>query len=219
MGHRASQPNRQLRPALHHHRRRPSFVRQLLHETLNQMHRLDREDLQVPSRLLILLGLPVQVVLRLLAALSVPLGLRVLSVQVVLRLLAALEVRLDLADLVDQSTTQAQGSAWLSQNTWLSLALLHSTSIIAEVCRERQCNRMLCHAGRGFRHPCSRRFVGLRACGPAFANGGRAPPWSLAALHGLVATSGLVCLALALLGTPRELAAHPQSQFLYRPNA
>jgi hypothetical protein len=55
------------------------------------MHRLDREDLRVPGRLLVLLGL------------------RVLSVQVVLRLLAALEVQLGPADLVDQNKMQAQG--------------------------------------------------------------------------------------------------------------
>ena len=35
---------------------------------------------------------------------------------------------------------------------------------------------------------------------------GRAtPPWWLAALHGLLAISGLVCLALALRGPPRGL--------------
>jgi hypothetical protein len=68
------------------------------------MHQLDREDLRVPGRLLVLLGL------------------RVLSVQVVLRLLAALEVRLGPADLVDQNKMQAQGSASQPQDTWLSLA-------------------------------------------------------------------------------------------------
>jgi len=68
------------------------------------MHRLDREDLRVPGRLLVLRGL------------------RVRSAQVVLRLPAALEVRLGPADLVDQNKMQAQGSARLSQNTWLSLA-------------------------------------------------------------------------------------------------
>jgi len=105
--------------------RRPFFARQLLYETLDQMHRLDREDLGVLGRLLVLPGL------------------RVLWLQVVLRLLAALEVRLDPVDLVDQSKMQARGSAWLPQNTWLSLArLLHSASIIAEVCRERQCSRV-----------------------------------------------------------------------------
>jgi hypothetical protein len=31
----------------------------------------------------------------------------------------------------------------------------------------------------------------------------RAPPWSLAALHGLLAIGGLGCLALALRGPPR----------------
>jgi hypothetical protein len=31
------------------------------------------------------------------------------------------------------------------------------------------------------------------------------PPWSLAALHGLVAVGGLSCLALALRGPPRGL--------------
>jgi len=153
--HPVRQPNRQLRRALHRHRRRPFFARQLLYETLDQMHRLDREDLGVLGRLLVLPGL------------------RVLWLQVVLRLLAALEVRLDPVDLVDQSKMQARGSAWLPQNTWLSLArLLHSASIIAEVCRERQCSRVLRHAGRGFRHPRGRRFVGLCACGSASANGG-----------------------------------------------
>jgi hypothetical protein len=34
---------------------------------------------------------------------------------------------------------------------------------------------------------------------------GHAPPWSPAALHGLVAISGLGCLALALRGPPRGL--------------
>jgi hypothetical protein len=85
------------------------------------MHRQDREDLRVPGRLLVLLGL------------------RVLSAQVVLRLLAALEVRLGPADLADQNKMQAQGSASQLQDTWLSLVrLLHSASIIAKVCRERQ---------------------------------------------------------------------------------
>jgi hypothetical protein len=72
------------------------------------MHRLDREDLLVPSRLLVLLGLRV---------------LLILSVQVVLRLLAALEVQLGPADLVDQNKMQAQGSAWQPQDTWPSFAL------------------------------------------------------------------------------------------------
>jgi hypothetical protein len=61
------------------------------------MHRLDREDLRVPGRLLVLRVLSIQVVLR------------VLSIQVVLRLLAALELRLGPADLVDQNKMQAQG--------------------------------------------------------------------------------------------------------------
>jgi len=65
------------------------------------MHRLDQENLRAQGRLLVLPG---------------P------RVQVVLRLLAALELRLDPADLVDQNKMQAQGSARLSQNTWLSLA-------------------------------------------------------------------------------------------------
>jgi len=64
------------------------------------MHRPDREDLRVPGRLLVLLGL------------RVLLDLRVLSVRVVLRLLAALEVQPGPADLVDQNKMQAQGSAW-----------------------------------------------------------------------------------------------------------
>jgi len=34
----------------------------------------------------------------------------------------------------------------------------------------------------------------------------RTPPWSLAAVHGLVAVGGLSCLALALRGPPRGLA-------------
>jgi len=34
---------------------------------------------------------------------------------------------------------------------------------------------------------------------------GSTPPWSLAALHGLLAISGLICLALALRGPPRGL--------------
>ena len=34
---------------------------------------------------------------------------------------------------------------------------------------------------------------------------GRAPPWSLAGLHGLLAIGGLGCLALALRGPPRGL--------------
>ena len=34
---------------------------------------------------------------------------------------------------------------------------------------------------------------------------GSAPPWSLAALHGLLAVGGLSCLALALRGPPRGL--------------
>ena len=75
------------------------------------MYRLGREDLRVPGRLLVLLGL------------RVLLGPRLLSVQVVLRLLAALEVQLGPADLVDQNKMQAQGSAWQPQDTWLSLAL------------------------------------------------------------------------------------------------
>jgi hypothetical protein len=33
-----------------------------------------------------------------------------------------------------------------------------------------------------------------------------APPWTLAALHGLVAVAGLGCLVLALRGPPRGLA-------------
>src|SRR5438309_2343433 len=33
----------------------------------------------------------------------------------------------------------------------------------------------------------------------------RTPPWSLAALHGLLAVGGLSCLALALRGPPRGL--------------
>jgi hypothetical protein len=72
------------------------------------MHRLDREDLRVLGRLLVLLGLRV---------------LLILSVQVFLRLLAALEVRLGPADLADQSKMQAQGLGWQPQDTWLSLAL------------------------------------------------------------------------------------------------
>jgi len=60
------------------------------------MHRPDQEDLQVPGRLLVLLGLRV---------------LLVLSVQVVLRLLAALEAQPGPADLVDQNKMQAEGSA------------------------------------------------------------------------------------------------------------
>jgi len=88
------------------------------------MHPLDQEGPRVLGRLLVL-----RVLL-------------ILPVQVVLRLLAALEVRLDPVDLVDQSKIQARGSASLSQNTWLSLArLLHSASIIAEVCQERQCSQ------------------------------------------------------------------------------
>ena len=34
----------------------------------------------------------------------------------------------------------------------------------------------------------------------------RTPPWSFAALHGLLAIGGLSCLALALRGPPRGLA-------------
>jgi hypothetical protein len=34
---------------------------------------------------------------------------------------------------------------------------------------------------------------------------GSTPPWSLAALHGLLAIGGLICLALALRGPPRGL--------------
>jgi hypothetical protein len=72
------------------------------------MHRLDREDLRVPGRPLVLLGLRV---------------LLILSVQVVLRLLAAPEVRLGPADLVDQNKMQEKGSAWQPQDTWFSLVL------------------------------------------------------------------------------------------------
>jgi hypothetical protein len=36
-------------------------------------------------------------------------------------------------------------------------------------------------------------------------NGLAAPPWPLAALHGLLAISGLCCLVLALRGPPRGL--------------
>jgi hypothetical protein len=36
-------------------------------------------------------------------------------------------------------------------------------------------------------------------------NGAVAPPWKLAALHGLVAVAGLGCLPLALQGPPRGL--------------
>jgi len=64
---------------------------------------------------------------------------------------------------------------------------------------------VLCHAGRGFRHPRVRRFVGLCACASAFAKGGPPPSWSPAALQGLVAISGLAYLALALRGPPRGL--------------
>jgi hypothetical protein len=35
--------------------------------------------------------------------------------------------------------------------------------------------------------------------------GRAAPPWQLAALHGLLAIGGLACLVLALLGSPRGL--------------
>ena len=90
--HPVRQLNRQPRPALHRHRRRPFFARQLLYETLDQIHRLDREDLRVLGRLLAPQVLP---------------GLLILSARVVLRLLAALEVRLDPVDLVDQSKMQA----------------------------------------------------------------------------------------------------------------
>lgn len=69
------------------------------------MRRLDREDLGVPGRLLVLLRL------------------RVPSVQVFLRPLAGLEVQLGPADLVDQNKMQAQGSAWQPRGTWLSSAL------------------------------------------------------------------------------------------------
>jgi hypothetical protein len=37
-------------------------------------------------------------------------------------------------------------------------------------------------------------------------DGAVAPPWTLAALHGLVAVAGLGCLSLALGGPPRGLA-------------
>jgi hypothetical protein len=37
-------------------------------------------------------------------------------------------------------------------------------------------------------------------------DGAGAPPWRLAALHGLVAVAGLGCLVLALRGPPRGLA-------------
>jgi hypothetical protein len=37
-------------------------------------------------------------------------------------------------------------------------------------------------------------------------DGAVAPPWTLAALHGLVAVAGLGCLVLALRGPPRGLA-------------
>jgi hypothetical protein len=96
------------------------------------MHRLDREDLGVPGRPLVLLGLrlllilSVQVVLRVPGRLLILLGLRlllILSVRVVLRLLAALEVQLGPAGLVDQNKMQVQGSAGRPQDTWLSLAL------------------------------------------------------------------------------------------------
>jgi hypothetical protein len=40
---------------------------------------------------------------------------------------------------------------------------------------------------------------------PHLQTEGRAPPWSLAALHGLLAISGLGCLALALRGPSRGL--------------
>jgi hypothetical protein len=40
---------------------------------------------------------------------------------------------------------------------------------------------------------------------PLLQTEGRAPPWSLAALHGLLAIGGLACLALALRGPPRGL--------------
>src|ERR1700752_4227014 len=36
-------------------------------------------------------------------------------------------------------------------------------------------------------------------------DGAVAPPWTLAALHGLLAVAGLGCLALALRGPPRGL--------------
>jgi len=61
------------------------------------------------------------------------------------------------------------------------------------------------HVDRGFRHPRSRRFVGLSACGSAFANGEQHAAVVACGLHGLLAVGGLSCLALALRGPPRGL--------------
>jgi len=67
------------------------------------------------------------------------------------------------------------------------------------------CGRVPGHVDRGFRHPRSRRFVGLSACGSAFANGAQHTAMVACGLHGLLAVGGLICLALALRGPPRGL--------------